>query len=326
MRILVIGGTRFIGLHLIPKLIAAGHHPVLFNRGSSPLPWNRDQVSQILGDRNDYADFAAKVKDQEFDAVIDMIMYNREQAEALISAFSAKKPHLIMLSTRGVYADPTNSPCYEDDLLIADSGYAYGYNKAEAEIALHLAYKENGFPMTILRLPAIYGEYDYQIRERYFIKRILDGRTRILLPEGGAGVNQREYAGNVAAQIVFMLEYPRSIGHSINVGHAKIQTYRSIVTDAMAITGHQMEIYSIPAPLHPAIPVLARPVVTTLSIAKLQSLGWQEEFTPYQGLANTIAWLKGEADEILPSHVNKAEHFDYEAEDRLILSHGIKIN
>jgi len=325
MKILVIGGTRFIGRHLAPELLAAGHQVTLLNRGSNPEAAALG-VTHIVGDRNDPTVLLNVLAADEYDAVVDMILSDASQAAHIVQACSNRIGHYIMLSTRSVYAADVGSPILETDALEERPEMAYGYNKASAEQVLLSAFQDSGFPATILRLPAIYGEYDYQIRERYFIRRLLEKRPHILLPDGGAGVNQREYAGNIAAQVAFLLSKPSSKGQVYNAGHHKTQNYRAIVEDAIAIAGHPMAIYSIPALLHPAIPDLAWSIVNIQSTAKLEALGWVEKFSPYQALERTIAWQSTCAiDEYLPTHRCQRQHFDYLREDALLAALGVKI-
>ena len=326
MRTLVIGGTRFIGLHVVPQLLELGHQLTVLNNDSQPLPWLNQGVKHIHGDRNDEAQLTEALAGQEYDAVVDMILYNSTQAELIIKVLAGRLGHYLMLSTRSVYATPVSSPIREGDPLDQNPANAFGYNKAQAEGVLLEAYAKQGFPATIMRLPAIYGEHDYQIRERYFIKRLFDRRPHMLLPDGGAGVNQRDYAGNIAAQAGLLLQKPQSIGEIYNCGHLRVQNYRALVSDAMKITGHQMALYSVPAPSFPVIPDLASPVVNIQSTAKLEALGWVERFTPYEGLARTIAWFSDQPDEILPNHRNKERHFDYQREDELIASIAVALS
>ena len=326
MKILIIGGTRFIGRHLVPELMEAGHQLTLLNRGSSPIDESETRLTQLIGDRNDLSSLKAKLADEKFDAIIDMILYNGEQAKDAVQACLGNTKHYIMLSTRSVYASNVGSPILENDALETRPEVSYGFLKAEAENVLIEAHKTKGFPATILRLPAIYGEYDYQIRERYFIRRLLEKRPHILLPDGGAGVNQREYAGNIAAQVAFLLTKPESIGEVYNAGHGKVQNYRALVEDAMMIMQQPMQIYSIPAPLHPAIPDLAWAVVNIQSVAKLEALGWQEKYSPYVSMQRTIEWQRTRPlDEYLPTHRNQRQHFDYIREDALIAALGVKL-
>ncbi|MCL2497532.1 MAG: NAD-dependent epimerase/dehydratase family protein [Symbiobacteriaceae bacterium] len=326
MRVLVIGGTRFIGLHLVPELLAQGHQLILLNRGSRPLPWLDAGITEIQCDRNDTATLKEKIAEHQFDAVIDMVMNDGEQAAGAVDVFLGHCKHYLMISTRSVYEAKVVSIIRETDPLETNPELAYGYKKVQAEKVLMQAYEEHGFPATILRLPAVYGEYDYQARERYFIKRILDGRTQMMLPEGGAGVNQREYAGNIAAQLCFLLTKPESKGQIYNSGHAKVHNFRTLVELAMGIIGHQMTLYSVAAPLCHLMPELAAPRIHVQSTGKLEALGWVEKYSVPEALARTIEWMRHEPDTILPSHRNKERHFDYAKEDEIITAHGVKLN
>ena len=323
MRILIIGGTRFIGRHVVPELLYQGHQLILLNRGNHELPWVNADIEQAHCDRDDAVGFKAKMAQLRFDVVIDMILYNARQAEEAVVALQGMCQHYFMLSTRSVYAGNVTSPIRESDHLETNPEVAYGFNKAQAEQVLLRAHQQQGFPATILRLPAVYGEYDYQIRERYFIKRFLDKRTQMLLPDGGCGVNQREYAGNIAAQLAFLLQKPESIGQIYNTGHAKVQTYRALVEEAMSIMSHHATLYSVPTPLFPAVPDLAAPRVHMHSTGKLEALRWMERYSIREGLSRTITWLRQEPDEILPTHRNKSFHFDYALEDEVIASRGV---
>ena len=71
MRILIMGGTRFIGVYLTKVLVAAGHSVVLFNRGNKPLPVAG--VQQIIGDRQNPEELKAKLANEEFDAIFDLL-------------------------------------------------------------------------------------------------------------------------------------------------------------------------------------------------------------------------------------------------------------
>ena len=70
MRILVIGGTRFIGVYLTKLLVQAGHEVVLFNRGNHPAPLG---VGQIIGDRTDATQLKEKLARESFDVIFDNI-------------------------------------------------------------------------------------------------------------------------------------------------------------------------------------------------------------------------------------------------------------
>lgn len=326
MKVLVIGGTRFVGRHLIPRLLKDDHEVYLFNRGQHPLPFGPGDVQIIHGDRKAPGELAQRLDGHRFDAVIDMVGYNAADAEDAVRAVADKTEHYLFVSTRSVYQRPCRVPIRESDAVEQNPDNAYGYHKAQAEKVLNLAYQQHGFPMTILRLPAVYGPYDYQAREWYFIRRLFDGRRQMLLPDGGLGVNHREYAGNIADQLAFLLRRPASVGQTYNSGHRHYQTYRELVQMAAEIMGVELELYSLPTKEMPWSIQLAEPGANTVSTAKLEGLGYRECFDVRAALVETIEYFRAHPlTEERPEHRNKALHFNYELEDQLIRERATKI-
>ena len=89
MRILIMGGTRFIGVSLTRLLVAQGHEIVLFNRGNKPVPVAG--VRQIHGDRKDVEQLKAKLSGESFDAIFDNNGRELSDTEPLIEHFNGKK-------------------------------------------------------------------------------------------------------------------------------------------------------------------------------------------------------------------------------------------
>ena len=94
MRILIMGGTRFIGVHLCRVLVAQGHEVVLFNRGNHPAPVSG--VAQIKGDRRDVDQLWEKLKDEEFDAIFDNNGRELSDTQPLVDLFNGKIQQFIM--------------------------------------------------------------------------------------------------------------------------------------------------------------------------------------------------------------------------------------
>lgn len=324
MKILLIGGTRFIGRHVISQLLQEGHQITLFNRGKTPNPFE-GAVKVIKGDRKISGELALLTKGQSFEAVIDMIAYNGTDTEECIKAFAGRINHFIMISTRSVYRQPIKSPIHEGDLLVNDPELSYGFHKVQAENNLLQAYAANSFPATILRLPAVYGEYDYQAREWYFIKRILDKRKQILLPDYGWGINQREYTGNIAAQISILLaNRNKTLGQAYNSGHSHFNRYQDLVQIAAEIMNHELKYYGVGRELMPWKIPLASEGVRTCSTGKLESLGYIEPFGVAAGLDRIIKYFTDNPlSEYLFATRQQQDMFNYSLEDRLIAERGI---
>ena len=321
MKILVIGGTRFIGRHVVRELLDAGHIVTLFHRGNNPQNIQGLEVESLYGDRMVPGALSAVLANRYFDAVIDMVAYD---APETLLALQQVEPHVdryLMISTASVYAQPHCSPMHETDAVIHDDDpkLAYGRKKILAEEAAFRFSEQTDLPVTVLRLPAVYGEYDHQAREWYFIKRLLDQRTHIVLPEGGCGVYHREYAGNVGAQLNLLLTTTKSHNQIYNSGHRHTPTYRRLVETAAEITGKHVVLYSLPQPLFPNIPNCANPGIFTQAVGKLEALGYVEKYDIAHGLKRTMDWFaENPIREFLPVQRNQIQHFDYEWEDRMI--------
>ena len=106
MNVLVIGGTRFFGKVIVRKLLENGDGVTLYTRGNErPEFWG--DVGHIVGDRTDYDDFVAKLRDTEFDAVIDNIAYKVDDARAASRALKGRTGKYIATSTISIYGGAT---------------------------------------------------------------------------------------------------------------------------------------------------------------------------------------------------------------------------
>jgi nucleoside-diphosphate-sugar epimerase len=153
MKVCVIGGTGNISSGIVSALLADGHDVTAFVRGNriDELP---GEVTRLRGDRADRASFVAAIRAGGFDAVIDMICFDAEGADATLAA-AADAGHLVVCSTVATRVDMPTWPSPED-ALAAPRG-AYGVNKVAMEDALMAAHREHGTPVTIMRPSYTYG-------------------------------------------------------------------------------------------------------------------------------------------------------------------------
>ena len=162
MKILVIGGTRYMGRIMVQNLLDQGDEVTIFSRGNTQPEW-WDQVGHIQGDRNDRDDFNAKLKGAPFDAVVDTQAYRWEDVESAIGTFEGSVGRYLFVSTGSVYLDGkldffTHSPFKEDDVnwdtldyTYPDGEDPYGVGKRHCEKWLN---ENSRIPYTIVRIPA----------------------------------------------------------------------------------------------------------------------------------------------------------------------------
>ena len=115
MRILIMGGTRFIGVHLCRILVAQGHEVVLFNRGNHPAPVSG--VAQIQGDRRDPDQLREKLSNEEFDVIFDNNGRELSDTQPLVDLFNGKIQQFVYVSSAGVYQSSFQMPHRETDAV-----------------------------------------------------------------------------------------------------------------------------------------------------------------------------------------------------------------
>ena len=153
MRVVIVGGTGNISVSIVRLLVELGHEVTCFNRGL------KGQVPQgaklMVGDRLEREPFEKAMQEGTFDAAIDMICFNAEDAASDVRAFRGVK-HFIQVSTTCTYGvDYDRLPVAEDHPLrpITD----YGRNKVAADDVFRQALKAEGFPATIVKPSTTYG-------------------------------------------------------------------------------------------------------------------------------------------------------------------------
>jgi 2'-hydroxyisoflavone reductase len=183
MRILVLGGTRFVGRHLVEAARAGGHTVTVFNRGLSPLPW--DDVERLTGDRE--TGNLESLRGREWDACLDVNGYRPQSVRASAGLLRDRVASYAFISTVSVYALPTEPPIDETGRLArtpADGAQhgpeLYGPLKVACEQEV-----ESAFPgrALILRPGIVAGPYDPTNRFAWWVERVARG-GEVLGPGG----------------------------------------------------------------------------------------------------------------------------------------------
>jgi nucleoside-diphosphate-sugar epimerase len=156
MKVLVIGGTGLISTSIVNQLASRGDDVTVFNRGITEkrIPGS---VKVITGDRWKYAEFEDRMKDFSFDAVIDMVAFDPENAKSVLRAFAGRTSQIVVCSTVCVYGGTlTGLPARDDEphRFVSD----YGRNKSMIESILLDAGGKNGLSVTVLRPSQTTGE------------------------------------------------------------------------------------------------------------------------------------------------------------------------
>jgi nucleoside-diphosphate-sugar epimerase len=215
MRILVMGGTRFIGVSLTKQLVAQGHQVVPFNRGNRPAPVAG--VETIVGDRTQADDLKAKLKGERFDAIFDNNGRELGDTQPLIEVLGDPLQQFIYVSSAGVYQKADQMPHIEGDGIDPNSRHR---GKFETEAYL----QAQGVPFTSVRPVYIYGPHNYNPLESWFFDRVVRDRP-LPIPGNGMHLTQLGHVEDLARAMVAILGNSRAIGQIYNISGTKAVTF-----------------------------------------------------------------------------------------------------
>lgn len=235
MRILIMGGTRFIGVYLTKLLVSQGHDVVLFNRGNHPTPV--DGVRQIQGDRTDAAQVKAALSGESFDAICDNNGRSLSDTQPLAEMFQAQVLHFIYVSSAGVYLKSDQMPHIEGDAVDPNSRHRGKY-----ETELYLA--ETGVPFTSVRPVYIYGPQNYNDLEAWFFDRIVRDRP-IPIPGNGLHMTQMGHVYDLATAMVAILGNADAVGQIYNISGDRYVTFDGLARGCAIAAGKSPDALSL---------------------------------------------------------------------------------
>ncbi len=303
MRVLVIGGTRFIGRHTVDALLGRGHAVAVFHRGQTPNPFG-DRVQDILGNRLDEASVRAGLGDEEFDAVVDVAYAwdartGAKEISYVANALNGRAAKYVYLSSVSVYGDgplPLTEVSRRDPML-----GAYSEDKIAAEDYLFDAHRAGRYDVSVIRPPYVYGPWNNIPREAWFWDRILAGRP-VIVPDAGTTLFQWAAARDVAWALAECVANPAAKGQAFNIAESEPLTYAAFIDRLAAVAKKPVEKAFVPrkriqelggSAMGPNMyfgATLDAEVDFSVSVDKARRLLGFEPTDPLAGLAETYAW------------------------------------
>jgi nucleoside-diphosphate-sugar epimerase len=229
--ILMMGGTRFIGLFLARELVKAGHQVTLFTRGKAPicqqLPGESDEefadysskVKHLQGDRQDFDGLKEKLKGTNYNIVYDINGREGKEVDPILESLPGLEQY-IFCSSAGVYLKSDQLPHFEVDAVDPKSRHK---GKLNTETLL----QSRGTPWTSIRPVYIYGPLNYNPVEEWFFQRLKEGRP-IPVPNSGLQITQLGHVKDLAEAFVKVLKNEQAYGQIYNISGAKYVTFDGI--------------------------------------------------------------------------------------------------
>ena len=326
-RALVIGGTGPTGQPVVAGLVNRGYEVTILHRGTHERPDVPPVVRHLHHDPYDDAVLGDVLGDSTFDLVV--AMYGRLRRIAACTA--GRVGHFVSVGGVPAYRGWMNPwlsepaglavPVTEEAATVADpADDEKGFRIVRTEAAVFEAHPG----ATHFRYPYVYGPYQLAPREWSIVRRILDGRRRIVVADDGLTLHHHGYTENLAHALLLAVDQPAAAaGHVFNVGDEEVLTVRQVIELVAATLEHEWEIVSMPYDLAvPARPLLAQPLPThrVLDLARVRTvLGYRDVVPAREAVPRTARWLASHRPE--PGGQEEmvlTDPFNYDAEDRLI--------
>ncbi|MGW5974504.1 NAD-dependent epimerase/dehydratase family protein [Streptomyces sp. NPDC055186] len=326
---LVVGGTGPTGPHLITGLLERGYEVEILHRGVHEPP-ELPEVRHIHADPHFRETLDAAIGSRTWDVVL--ATYGRLRTVA--QAFAGKCGQFIGVGGVPVYRgffEPEATRPYGMRLLAReDDALADAYEPVAPFAAKMVAAEREVFRLgaagayaaTMVRYSQIYGPRNIVPWEWAVMKRIADGRRRMILPDAGLWIVTRCAARNAAEVLLSAVGNPAAAGEAFNVADDDQQTTRQWAESIAMLLGAELEFVGVPSELAPSamgelLSPTARPHVLVDASRAKRLLGYREVVTAADALAETVAWLT-ENPVTAEAYPTYNARFDYAMEDRLL--------
>lgn len=340
MRVIVIGGTGFIGRHVVRYLVEIGHDVAVFHRGGRE-PDLPIQVRHLHGDRERFAAHLPEFRQFAPDVVILMVLPqgNDRTAEDFVTMFRGIAQRSVVTTSRDVYRafnrlyrlepgppdpvpltekSPLRETLYPYRTLVKDPAW-HDYDDIPVE---RVVMSEPDLPATVLRIPVVYGPEDHYFHRTFpYLKRMDDGRPAILLDaERASWRDSRVYVEDVAWAIALAAMNERAKGRIYNVAPPRTLTEAEWIEAIGRAAGWRGKIVPVPRDRLPKYLVRDLDFHNDLALSSERiriELGYSEQVPFEIGMRKTVEWQRAHPSEVQPGL------FDYEAEDAALKAMGI---
>lgn len=313
MKVLILGGTGVISREIVKQMLAKGHEVAVFNRGSKDMHFG-GEVEKLNGDRMNRPEFEATMMKTRYDAVIDMICFNAEDARSTVRAFAGKTGHIIVTSSVAAYKRPYQSvPTVESkEILWEDPIFGYAFHKAEAERVLWKSIKEDHLPITIIRPSLTYGPGAANIgilRQNYgIVDRIRRGKPLVMFGDGTTSWSFT-FAPDLAKGYVGIAGNPKTFGEDYQISSEERCVWDDLYLEFGRLVGKTPVIVHIPSELlRKAAPNICSHLYFEKTYAglfdnsKLRSVvpDFKADISLHNGLKTILDWYEAEAHTVEP--------------------------
>ena len=301
MRVLFIGGTGFISTAVSRQAIAKGFELYLLNRGSRPahLPGSHSLTADI----HNLEDVRAALQDLEFDVVVDWIAYTPDDIERDLALFRGRVKQYVFISSASAYQKPPAHYLITESTPLHNPYWEYSRNKIACEERLMQAYRDEGFPVTIVR-PSLTYDPNFPIAIGgwgcYTLADRLKKGWPIIVHGDGSSLWVVTHAEDFGRGFLGLLGNGRALGHAFHITSDEVLTWDQIYQTIAEALGVEAKIVHIPSDFIARVaPQLAGSLLgdktwsAVFDNSKIKAFvpGFQATIPFRDGIRRTLAWF-----------------------------------
>jgi nucleoside-diphosphate-sugar epimerase len=304
MKVLFIGGTGNISTSVSRQAVDRGMELYLLNRGLrvSAIPG----AKSIVGDINRREDIESVLKGHTWDAVVNWIAFTEKDVARDYELFRGRTKQYVFISSASAYQKPLAFPFVTESTPLANPFWQYSRNKIACEMLLNSYYRQEQFPVTIVRPSLTYdtvipvpigGWTDYTI-----VDRIKNGK-KIIVHGDGTSLFTITHADDFAKGFLGLLGHQQAIGESFHITSDEILTWNQIHQALAEAAGCEAKIVHIPSEILAAFDKelfgsLIGDKATSVIFDNTKIKRFVPDFTatiPFkQGIRRTIEWFEAD--------------------------------
>jgi nucleoside-diphosphate-sugar epimerase len=303
MKVLFIGGPGIISSACTRTAIERGMELFLLNRGNHPdIPAG---ATNLIADIRDREATARALAGHRFDAVVSWIAYTPEDIERDLQLFRDNTRQYIFISSASAYQKPVSYYRITEDTPLANPYWDYSRNKIACEERLMRAYREEGFPCTIVRPSLTYGETLVPLVVNSWqlpytaVARMRQGKP-VIVPGDGTSLWTITHNSDFAKGLVGLLGHQQAIGHAFHITSDEVLTWDQLYTAVAAAAGVDAKIVHIASDFIVAcLPDMTGSLIGDKSVSAVFDNSKIKRFVPgfcattpfARGIRQTLAWF-----------------------------------
>ncbi|MGA2826685.1 MAG: SDR family oxidoreductase [Streptosporangiaceae bacterium] len=247
LRVLFVGGSGIISSACSALAVERGIELSVLNRGATQLRPLPPGAEVLHGDIRDPGSAREALGDREFDAVVDWVAFTPEHVLADIELFRGRTGQYVFISSASVYQTPPSRVPVTESTPLRNPYWQYSREKIACEDLLVTAYRENGFPATIVRPSHTYDKTSIPFDGNWTALARMRAGQEVVVHGDGTSLWTLTHHADFARGFVPLLGHPRTVGEAFHITSDDVLTWNQIAETLAAAAGAAARIVHVPS-------------------------------------------------------------------------------